>query len=210
MLVSVAISDGQFRWGVIAGAVVLGLGISTVRFCGSVSLPPKPNPPSGVSGTSTDLLTKSTGTSAVYQDFLAKDATAAGIPVPSYEDMTRLIPYRTDEGRHVLEVGAAPIDIAGLRLSAVRANETLALEILNTTKKDLAYSIKTSPTPNVADCHKARPLPYNAMVIEKGAKETRVECVYREDMAIAVLKVETLEVEPLSAYYLRQVPPALV
>ena len=210
MLESVAISDGQFRWGVIAGAVVLGLGISTVRFCGSVSLPPKPNPPSGVSGTSTQTLTKATGTSAVYQDFLARDAASAGVATPSYEDMTRKLSFRADDSRHVLEVDAAPIEVAGLRLAAVRANDTLALEIVNTTKMQLGYFIKTSPTPNVADCMKARPLPLDVMVIEKGAKETRVECVHREGLAIAVTKVETVELEPLAAFYLRQVPPALV
>ena len=210
MLESVAISDGQFRWGVIAGAVVLGLGISTVRFCGSVSLPPKPTLPSGVSGTSTQLLTKSAGTSAVYQDFLARDATAAGVPTPLYEDMTRKLPFRADESRHVLEVGAAPIEVAGLKLSAVRANETLALQIENTTKAELGYFIKTQPVPNVADCARARPLPLDVMVIERASKQTRVECVFRDGLAIAVTTVETVELNPLAAFYLRQVPPSLV
>ena len=210
MLVSVAISDAQFRWVVIAGAVVLGLGISTVRFCGSVSLPPKPPPPTGVTGTSKDLLTKSAATSTVYQDFLATDAAAAGVPTPAYEDMTRKLVFRTDESRHVLEVGAPPITVAGLELAAVRANDTLALEIKNTTRADLGYFIKTAPTPNVANCMQARPLPYNALVIERGATETRVECVYREGMAIAVMKVETAELPALHAHYLRLVPPAVI
>lgn len=207
----VALSDSQFRWVVIAGAVVLGLGISTVRFCGSVSLPPKPAPPSGaVGGTSKELLTRSTGTSAVYQDFLAKDATTAGVAKPSYEDMTRKLAFRSDEARHVLEVGTAPIEVAGLRLSVVRANDTLALEIQNTTKADLGYFIKTTPTPASSECVRARPLPLDVMVIERGTKQTRVECVFREEMAIVVTKVETVELGPLPAFYLRQVPPALV
>src|SRR5687768_1470641 len=147
MLVSVAISDGQFRLAVIAGAVVLGLGISTVRFCGSVSLPPKPAPPSGVSGTTRDLLSNSTGAPAVYQDFLARDATAAGVSTPAYEDMTRKLAFRSDETRHVLEVGEAAIEVAGLKISAVRANDTIALEIQNTTNDDLAYFIQSSPVP---------------------------------------------------------------
>src|SRR6187551_1525886 len=95
MLESVSISDEQFRWAVIAGAVVLGLGISTVRFCGSVSLPPKPPPPSGVSGTSRDLLSRSTGAPAVYQDFLARDASDAGVATPTYEDMGRKLSFRS-------------------------------------------------------------------------------------------------------------------
>ena len=211
MLVSVApISDAQFRLGVIAGAIVLGLGIGTVRFCGSVSLAPKPAPPSGVSGTSTQLLTKSTGAPAVYQDFLEKDALAAGVSTPSFEDMTRKLSFRADDVRHVLEVGEPAIQVAGLKLAAVYANETLALDIENVSGANLAYFIKTTPTPAVADCMRARPLPFNAMVIEKGAKETRVECVKREGTAIVVTKVETVEVSPLAAFYMRQVPPALV
>jgi hypothetical protein len=211
MLVSVpTISDGQFRLGVIAGAIVLGLGIGSVRFCGSVSLAPKPPPPSGAVGTSRDLLTKSAGAPAVYQDFLSRDATAAGVTTPAYEDMTRKLAFRSDDVRHVLEVGEPSIEVAGLRLTAVHANETLALEIVNKTDTTLGYFIKTEPTPAITECVKARPLPFNAMVIEKGAKETRVECVKRAGMAIAVTKVETVELAPLPAYYLRQVPPALV
>ena len=204
------ISDAHFRLGVITGAIVLGLGIGTVRFCGSVSLPPKPPPPTGAVGTSGQLLTKSAGAPAVYQDFLAKDATAAGIPTPPYEEMTRKLSFRADDARHVLEVGQPPIELAGLKISAVQVNASLALEIVNTTTTDLGYFIKSMPAPAVADCVKARPLPFNAMVIEKGAKETRVECVFKEGMAIAITKVETVEVSPLSAYYLKQVPPALV
>ena len=204
------ISDAHFKLGVIAGAIVLGLGIGTVRFCGSVSLAPKPPAPSGVSGTSRDLMTKSSVAPAVYQDFLAKDSSTAGVLTPTYEEMTRKLSFRSDDARHVLEVGQPAIELAGLRLSAVYANDTLALEIVNATKTDLGYFIKTQPAPNLADCNRARPLPYNAMVIDKGAKEIRVECVMREGMAIAVTKVETVEVSPLSAFYLRQVPPALV
>jgi hypothetical protein len=204
------ISDAQFRIGVIAGAIVLGLSIGTVRFCGSVSLPPKPAPPGGVQGTTRDLLTKSTVAPAVYQDFIFKDSSAAGIVAPSYEDMTRKLSFRSDDARHLLEIGQPPIELAGLRVSAVQANETIALEIVNATKTDLAYFIQTTTTPKVANCAKARPLPFNAVVIEKGAQETRVECVMREGLAITVTKVETVELSPLAKHYLQQVPPALL
>jgi hypothetical protein len=210
MLESVAISDGHFRLGVIAGGIVLALGITSVRFCGSVSLPPKPPPPSGVVGTSSELLSKSASSPSVYQDLLARDAAAAGLPVPTIEEMSRRLAFRADEVRHVLEVGEPAIEVAGLRLTAVRANDTLALEIQNVTSTRLGYYIKTAPAPNIKGCNAARPLPFNAMVIEKGAKETRVECVWRDGLAIAVTKVETVELLPLSAFYLRQVPPALL
>jgi hypothetical protein len=211
MLEKVVISDANFRIGVIAGAIVLGLVISTVRFCGSVSLPPKPAPPAatGVQGTSTQLLTKSTGTVAVYQDLLARDASEAGIATPTLEDMSKKLAFRSDDVRHVLELGKS-IEVAGLRITVARANDSLALEIENTTNTDLGYIIKSAPVPAVANCTKARPLPINAMVIEKRGKETRVECIYREDVAIAITKVETVEVSAMARYYLDQVPPSLV
>lgn len=196
--------------GVVAGAIVLGLGIGTVRFCGSVSLPAKPAPPSEATGPTKDLLTKSSVAQPVYQDFLRKDATEAGVRVPAYEEMTKKLVFRTDDTRHVLEVGQPAIEVAGLQLSAVIANDTLALEMKNTTSSPLGYYIKTSPTPSSGECNRARPLPLDVMVIGKGEKQTRVECVYREGMALVVEKVQTVETSPLSAYYLRQVPPALV
>ena len=64
------------------------------------------------------------------------------------------------------------------------------------------YAVVTQPTPNISGCNAARPLPFNAMVIAKGATERRVECVWRDGMAIAVTRVETVEVSPLSAWYL--------
>jgi hypothetical protein len=195
---------------VVAGAIVLGLGIGMVRFCGSVSLPAKPAPPANdTAGPTKDLLTKSSVAPAVYQDFLRSDAAEAGVRAPSYEDMTRKLAFRSDDARHVLEVGQPPIEVAGLQLAAVIANESLALEIKNTTSSELGYYIKTTPTPASGECDRARPLPLDVMVIGK-EKLTRVECVYREGMALVVEKVQTVEASPLSAYYLRQVPPALV
>jgi hypothetical protein len=205
------LSDAQFRMSVVACAIVLGLGIGAVRFCGSVSLPAKPAPPANeTGGASKDLLTKSSVAQPVYEDFVRKDAAEAGVPAPTYEEMTKKLAFRSDETRHVLEVGQPPIEVAGLQLAAVIANETLALEMKNTTSENLGYYIKTSPTPNSGECNRARPLPLDVMVIGKGEKQTRVECVYREGMALVVEKVQTVETSPLSAYYLRQVPPALV
>jgi hypothetical protein len=203
----VAISDAQIRIGSIGAAVVLAAGITVVRFCGSVSLPPKPEAPPVVRGTATELIEQANASPIVYQDFLAKDATAAGVRTPTYDEMGRKLPYRVDEGRRVLEVGDAPIEVAGLRLAAVRSGDTIVLDIENTTKSDLAYLVATEPTPNIAGCSSVLPIPYNAIVVAKGQHESRVECVYRTGMAIAVSRVETVELPPLSAWYLVQVPP---
>ncbi|MDQ3365241.1 MAG: hypothetical protein M3680_07425 [Myxococcota bacterium] len=175
-----------------------------------MSVPPKPAPPSSAVGTTNQLISKSIASPSVYRDFLARDASLAAVPVPTIQEMSRKLAFRGDDARHVLEVGAPAIDAAGLRIAAVRANNTIAIEIQNTTKSELAYFIKSAPTPNISGCNAARPLPLNVNVIEKGAKETRVECVWRAGMAIAVTHVETVELSPLSAYYMRRVPPALL
>jgi hypothetical protein len=205
----VPISDAQFRLGAIGGAVLLALGVAGWRFCGSVDLPPKPNMPTGVaSGTSSQLLEEANSSPVIYQDYLAKDATAAGVHVPTYEEMSRKFPHRFDEGRRVLEVGDPAIEIAGLRLVTRRSGNSLVLEVENVTRSDLAYLVVTEPTPNIAGCTRVAPLSFNAIVIARGQREARVECVWRAGMALAVLRVETVEVAGLSSWYLNQLSPA--
>lgn len=205
-----AISDAQFRWSVIAAGVGLALGIASVRFCGSVALPPKVTARAPVTGTAKQLMTKTSESTSVYVDLVAKDAAAAGVVVPSLDEMRRPLVATIDEGRHVLELGKPAVTINGLQIAAVRTGETLGLEIFNATDKDLGYLVVTKPTPWVSACNSARPLPLNVMVIAKGQRELRVECVYRAGTVIAVTRVETVELSPLQAWYLSQTPPALV
>src|SRR5262245_66172711 len=120
MVKSVSITDTQFRIGVGAAGIALIAGIAAVRFCGSVSLPAKPPPPTSPSGTSSELLTRSAASPAVYQDFIGRDAAAAGVRAPTIEELSRKLPYRVDEARHVIAVGQPPLEVAGVRLRALR------------------------------------------------------------------------------------------
>ncbi len=205
-----AASDSQFRLGVLVGGAFLVGVIAYLRFCGSLSLPEKPPAPSAPSGTERQLLARSTRTPAVYQSYLEHDAAQAGKPVPSVEEMSRKFPDRVDESRHVLEPGQPPIETAGLRLHVERNGNDVVLVAQNTLASDVAYDIATMPSIGAAACNASRPLPFNAMVIAKGASETRTECVWRDGSSIIVTRVETMEVPPLSAWYLSQVPPKLV
>lgn len=205
-----AISDAQFRFGVVGASVALALAVASFRFCGSVALPPKQTTAAPVAGNAKQLMSKTSGTQSVYLDMLAKDAALAGARVPSLDDMRRELPATSDATRRVLEVGQPAIKINGLELAAVRAGDAIGLDIHNTTDKDLAYLVATTPTPASRQCNSARPLPFNAMVIGKGKRELRVECGAVPGMVIAVTRVETVEVSPLSAFYLSIVPPALV
>jgi hypothetical protein len=48
------------------------------------------------------------------------------------------------------------------------------------------------------------------MTIRKNASETRIECTWREGIALTIARVQTIEVSPLSAWYLDHVPPSAV
>ena len=184
--------------------------LTVLRFCGSVSLPPKPPVPIVASGTETQMLAKTGVSPQVYLDFLSKDATQAGIPAPTLEEMSRKLPYRVDEARHVLEVGRPAVELAGLKLRVVKGIDSFNLEITNTTGSNAAYEIVTEPIPNASSCTKASPLQLDVMVIAKNATETRVECTWHDGISLAVKKVETLELNAMQSYYMSQVPPDFV
>jgi hypothetical protein len=203
-------SDSQFRLGTLAGAFVLVALIVYLRFCGSMSLPTKPPPPTGPSGTQRELLNKSAGSKSVYKSFLDSDAQNAGLSAPSVTDMTKALSYHVEEKRHELEPGKPPIDLAGLRLHLERSGDQVILVIENKLDSDVAYNVVTMASSGSSQCKSASPLPFNAMVISKGSTERRTECIWRDGMSIIVSKVETMEVLPLSAWYLSQVPPQQV
>jgi hypothetical protein len=205
-----ATADQQFRLGVLVGGALLVATISYLRFCGSVSLAPKPPPPRGPIGTESQLLSQSTASPEVYRKYLENDASTAGVRAPSIEEMSRKFAYRVDEARHVLEPGKPPIELAGLRLHLERSNEGLMMVIQNRLGSDLAYEVSSTASAGSYVCNSARPLPFNANVIAKGSSETRTECAWREGESIAVTKVETMEISPLSSFYLGQVPPQLL
>jgi hypothetical protein len=209
MVKSVSITDTQFRIGVGVAGLALVAGIAAVRFCGPVSLPPKPPPPAVLHGTSSELLTRSSASPVVYQDLVARDAAAAGVRAPTLEELSRKLPYRVDDARHVLEVGQPAIEVAGVRLRAIHLADRLALEVVNATGSDIAYNVVTTPIP-AAGCTGAPAQAFNAMTIRNRGREIRVECVWRDGIALAVTRVETLEVLPLSAWYLDRVPPSAV
>jgi hypothetical protein len=206
------LSDAQYRIAVVGAGVVLALGIGSVRFCGSVSLPPKPPPPEAVQANNgvEDLRKKVRVSPQVYQDWLQRDAAAASVRTPTIEEMSRKFVNRVDEGRHVLEVGQPAIETAGLKLVALRSGNTIVLDILNTTDSDLAYFVQSKPNPMIPQCSTVPALNFNAMVIEKKQHEIRVECAYRDEMAIVIERIETIELPPLSAFYVSQLPPELV
>jgi hypothetical protein len=205
----VPITDAQFKLGVGGVAIVLVAVIATGRFCGSVAIPPKPSAPLFPTGTETELISQVAASPGVYQDYLAKDAAAAGVPVPSLDEMARKLPYRFDDKRRILEVGEPAIEIAGLALAIVKTRQALVLEIENRTGTDVAYHIVTEPIPTT-NCNSAQPLPFNAVVLVRGTRASRVECSWRTGISLVVTRVELVELSPLATWYITQVPPPLL
>lgn len=203
-------SDQQFRIATLVGALGLVVLITYMRFCGSVDLPTKPPPPSGPSGTQTQLLQKSAASPAVYKAFVETDAAAAGVPAPTAAQMAMKLSYRVDEARHILEAGKPPIDAAGVRLHVERTRDAIVLVIENLLDSDIAYQVVSMPSTGSGSCSTVAALPFNAIAIAKGGSERRTECVWRDGMSIIVSRVETIEVNPLSAWYLSQVPPSVM
>jgi hypothetical protein len=132
------------------------------------------------------------------------------VPAPSSTQIAAKLPYRVDEARHVLEPGKPPIEVAGLRIHVERTGDQIILVAENLLDSAAAYEVTSTPSTGEGLCSGTVALPYNAMVIAKGGSERRTECTYRDGMAIIVSKVETIEVLPLSAYYVSQVPPSVV
>ncbi len=198
--------NAPIRIGVTAGVVGLGLAISTLQFCGSVALPAKPPPPADTLASSQDTLRKATQTESGWVAYLDKDALAAGVEPPTAQAMSKKLVMRADEGTRTLAPGEPPIDAAGLRLSAVATGGTLALVIENRATADLAYRVVTRVRPD-AGCARRDVEPYNANVVGRGGREIRSECTYRDGMSLEITRVESIELPPLSAYYVSKVPP---
>jgi len=140
-----AVSDTQFRIAVLAGGALLVAVIIGVRFCGELSLPPKPAPSAEPTGTESQLLAKSTTSPSVYRDFLEHDAALAGVRAPTIEEMSRKLAYHIDEPSHgiALAPGKPPIELAGLRLHIERKDDTVVLAIQNLLDADVAYEVVT-------------------------------------------------------------------
>src|SRR5690349_13276672 len=133
--------DPQFRIGVLVGGLVLVAVITYLRFCGEMSLPGKPPPPAGPTGTQRQLLSKTASSPSMYKDFLERDATAAGTRVPSVEDMSKQLAYRVDEARHVLAPGQPALETAGLRLHVEHSGDAVVMQIQNLVASDVAYEV---------------------------------------------------------------------
>lgn len=203
------------RWGTIGGVVAICLGLASVAMCGDVALPDKPPPPT-MSGSVQDVMKSSSATQASWRAGLERDAAIAGLPAPGNDVMAKKLLYRVDEQPRVIAPGEGSAEVAGLRLTAStereegRNRQALLLTIENLTDSDLAYHVVSTPRPGGAACNDRLLLAHNAIVVPRGGKVTRSECVFRAGMSLSITRVETIALPPLSSVYVSRVPPAAV
>lgn len=203
------------RWGTIGGAVAICLGIASVAMCGDVALPPKPPAPT-MSGSAQDVLKNASATRASWRAGIERDAAIVGVTAPGDDVMAKKLLHRVDDEARVIAPGEGSIDAAGLRLTAStereegRPRQALLLTIENKTDSDLAYHVVSTPRPGGAACNDRLLLAHNAIVVPKGGTVTRSECIYRSGMSLAIERVETVALPPLSSVYVSRLPPTAV
>lgn len=201
-----------FRLAVALAAVVLIAGIARVRFFGRTpALPPRPASPPAAVASAEKLLSSSLASPAVWRNFIETDARAAGVSAPSASQMSKRFTYRNDSERRELTVGSPKVSAAGLDLSLERGDgDTAVLVMSNTTESDVAYRVQLTVNLGATVCNAATPLPTNAMIINKGGTTRRTVCVIRPDLSVLLTRIETIELPPLSAWYVQQVSPLAV
>lgn len=209
--------DRTFKLIVTGGAGALVCVLVFLRFCGDLTVPAKPAAPPpkpATTAAASDILAASSATPEAWAAFLAKDAQAAGVTAPKPAEMTRVLPHQLSDKSFTLTPGAAPVDVAGVRLSAEHASsadgddEDLILVIENPSDVDLAYQVVTRPSIAVSTCRSRNVLFYDGNVVGAKRRERRSECVWREDEVLNVDRVETVELLPLQAWYVSRVPPS--
>jgi hypothetical protein len=201
-----------FKVATVAVTTLVAVAAAWLRFGGDVRIPPKPPPPSANTSVDLDQIARSEQS---WRTFLERDAVSAGIATPTPEAMGRKLRFRLSEQAVVVAPGEAPIEMAGLRLTArieddIGSRRLLVLRIKNLTARSLAYHVVTAPRPDGAGCNQRSILAHNALVLEPSAELVRSECSYRPGMSLAIERVETLELDPLMALYVSRLPPRAV
>lgn len=203
------------RWGTIGIVVAASLAIAMTRMCRAVSIPAKAEPPAMTGGVS-DMLKTASASAESWRAGIERDAQVVGVATPSDTEMTQKLTYRLDEEPRVIAPGEGSIEAAGLRLTATAVNEegaprqAMLLTVENLTDTALAYNVVTTPRPGGASCNQRAILAHDAMVVAARGTEVRSECIYRPGMSLAIARVETLTLGPLSRAYVSRLPPAAI
>lgn len=202
-----SVSETGFRLAVALASVALIAGIAHVRFGEMPGLPPRPAAPPASVASAAALLSASLASPAAWRNFLESDAKAAGVAAPSVAQMGKKLVYHSDLTQHELSLAEPKLAAAGLSITMERDGESVVLSMVNTTESDVAYRVQVTPSAATSICNAVTPVATNALVILKGGTQRRTICAFRSDLTMIINRVETMELPPLSTWYLQQVSP---
>jgi hypothetical protein len=208
--------DPTTKIGVLAGGAALVALLVFVRFCGDVTVAPRPGKPAKAREKSVGQVTRETNADTeTYLKGIASDAARAGLPVPSLEDLGKVFAFQRDDRRFTLVPDAAAVDIAGLRIAArsfraAGSEKLLVLEITNPGASPIAYQIETEISGGDPACFGRTILEHNAMVVAPGKTERRSECEFKRGLEVYVARVETAVLSPFAAFYVSRLQPQAV
>jgi len=209
------VNDQVFRFSVIGGAVAVGVALFTLRFCGTEEIPPLPPAPVTTIEEAKETALEFGERGDVYAQRLRDDSRRFDLSEPAtIKSMSEVFVHRSDREERVLSSGeSATVLGLNLRVSVVditRRTRQMELVIENRTDKYLAYRILTRPSKGTSGCTEKEITRHNAIVLAPGQIVRRSECIYRRGIRLEIGKVETIEVPPLSFYYLSAVPPIVI
>lgn len=202
-----SVSETAFRLTVALAAVALIAGLARVRFGDTPGLPPRPSSPPPAVASAEALLSSSLASPAVWKGFLESDAKLAKVAAPSAAEMGKKLVYRSDLVRHELSFSEPKLEAAGLTITMERDRDSALLVLTNTTDSDVAYRVQTTASLPTSVCNTVTAVATNALVLLKGGTQRRTICAFRSDLTVIISRVETIELPPLSSWYLQQVSP---
>ncbi|MBP9086436.1 MAG: hypothetical protein KBG15_09990 [Kofleriaceae bacterium] len=205
------VTDSQYR--IIVALVGVGLvaGLTTWRFCGDVQIAAKPPAPILRGKTAGELFTASTQTKSVWAGYLESDAHTAGIAVPAESDVAKVLRWQEGQTTTDLAIDSAAIDLAGLSVKFKRdtATDNAVVVLSNAADHPMAYHLLATTSASSYVCNNVKHSPHNTMVVAAHGSEVISVCQFRDGIT-ASIKLQSIELTPLAAYYVQQVPPTLV
>jgi hypothetical protein len=198
-------------------AVVVIITISWARFSSTPPFPPKPPLPTFDRGAMARMDRES---GLLYKSNLDEDCTLYGVPKITVEGMSKVFPYEQSQVPTKLAPGGPALETGMLRISlSVRpikrksrsgtmTSDHLVLKIENKTQSAVAYLVRTTlgGGADVACLSKAT-LEQNAIALAPGESIERTECFQTSGRSLTVLSVESMQVPPLSFFYLSRLEP---
>lgn len=202
-------TEPRFRLAAYVGTALVMLAVLYARFDYGHALPPKPPPPPPPKPVDLRQMDYKID---LYEGYLKQDSLRYAVPLTTPADLSRVFPYERMDSPQPLLPGAPPLETRALRLSTYVEKGKfktphLVLRIENRLDRPVAYQVVTATGRDPSICARKEFLKHNAIAIPAGQAVERTECQYSDKMEFRVLRVETMELTPLSFFYVSRLSP---